>query len=74
MDLGTVTLVIVGTIAGMAGLIKTMVLSRLDQIHAELSGLTREHYRLANRVTTLETEHRLRSCITGCTPVNEEVR
>ena len=62
MDLGTVTLIIVGTMAGMAGLIKAMVLGRLDQIHAELSGLTREHYRLANRVSVLETACDLRKC------------
>lgn len=38
MDLGTVTLIIVGTLGGMAALIKTMVLGRLDAIDKKLDG------------------------------------
>ena len=62
MDLGTVTAVIVGTIMGMAAIIKTMVLGRLDQIHEQLGGLTRDFHRLDTRVTKLETEHALSRC------------
>ena len=62
MDLGTVTVIIVGTVMGMAALIKTMVLGRLDQIQKELGGLTRDLHRLDTRVTKLETEHALRRC------------
>lgn len=62
MDLGTITVIIIGTMAGMAGLIKTMVLGRLEQIHEQLGGLTRDLHRLDTRVTKLETEHALRRC------------
>lgn len=61
MDLGTVTLIIVGTMAGMAGLIKAMVLGRLDQIQKDLSGLSRDMHRLDIRVTKLEAEHQIRT-------------
>ena len=62
MDLGTITVIIIGTMAGMAGLIKAMVLGRLDLIQKELSGLSRDLHRLEVRVNTLETEHRIRTC------------
>lgn len=62
MDLGTITAVIIGTVMGMAALIKTMVLGRLDLIQKELSGLSRDLHRLDTRVTKLETEHALRRC------------
>lgn len=62
MDLGTITVIIIGTMAGMAGLIKAMVLGRLDQIQKEISGLSRDLHRLDTRVTKLETEHALRRC------------
>jgi hypothetical protein len=61
MDLGTITAVIIGTVMGMAALIKTMVLGRLEQIHEQLGGLTRDLHRLDTRVTKLETEHQIRT-------------
>ena len=69
MDTTTVSLVIVGTagamIASMAGLIKTMVTRKLDEIQASVNGLTAAHHKLDKRVTRLEAEHRLRHCITN---------
>lgn len=84
MDLGTLIVILLGgggaLIAGMAALIKGMVLSRMDRDHGDatasrkemigqldkiqeqIGGLTREHYRLVNRVTTLEAEHKIRTC------------
>lgn len=65
MDLGTITAVIIGTVMGMAALIKTMVLGRLDQIQRDLTGLSKDLHRLDVRVTALEAEHRMRTCMRG---------
>jgi hypothetical protein len=63
MDLGTITAVIIGTVMGMAALIKTMVLGRLEQIQKDLSGLSKDMHRLDVRLTKLETEHAVHTCM-----------
>jgi hypothetical protein len=96
MDLGTMTIIFISgagaLIAGMAALIKTMILSRmaedrraaeqsqhqvlgrLETIQDQISGLTREHYRLVNRVVAMETLCGIRQRSADCPAAPEEVR
>lgn len=69
MDLATVTGIIVGTagvlILGMAVLIKSMVVGRLDALQAGVDGMREDIHEIDVRVTKLETAHKLRSCRYG---------
>lgn len=60
--------------AGMAGLIRSMVLSRLDrdqealmarlqEIQTQISGLSRELHRVDVRLTKVEAEHAMLTCM-----------
>jgi len=53
---------VVALLAGMAGLIKSMVLGRLDEIQTTMSGLARELHRMDIRLTKLEAEHNVHIC------------
>ena len=46
-------------IVGMAALIKTMVLSRLNEIQDLVTGLSRDMHRMDIRLTKIEAEHSL---------------
>ena len=66
MDIGTISAIILGAcgvlIIGMAGLIKTMVVTKLDALQRTIDGLGQDHHRLDLRVTKLEAEHQLHYC------------
>lgn len=47
---------------GMASIIKTMVVSRLDNLQLGMDYLKVEIHVLDLRITTLETEHRMKHC------------
>lgn len=53
---------VVVLLAGMAGLIKSMVISRLGEIQAAVSGLSLDMHRMDVRLTKLETEHAIHTC------------
>ena len=53
---------VVVLLAGMAALIKSMLLSRLDEIQKTVSGLSQDMHRLDVRITRLEAEHRINCC------------
>lgn len=63
MNTATIAGIIITTagllIVGMAALIKTMVLGKLDSIQSMVSGLSRDMHRMDVRLTTLEAEHRM---------------
>lgn len=63
MDVATITGIIVASCAaliiGMAILIKTMVVGRLDELQASIAGVARELHRLELKVQKLETEHEI---------------
>jgi len=78
VNTATITVIIVGScgalFAGMAGLIRSMVLSRLDrdqealmdrlsEIQTQLSGLARELHRVDVRLTKVEAEHAMLTCM-----------
>lgn len=66
MSLATITAIILGVsgalLLGMAALIKTMVLGRLDDLHGMVSGLSKDMHRMDIRLTRLEAEHSVRMC------------
>lgn len=66
MDLATVTGIILGTISalmlGMAALIKTMVVGKLNTLQDAVSALSSDIHHLDLRITKLEVEHALRTC------------
>lgn len=58
MDLATIAGIVIAAagvlLAGMAGLIKAMVLGRLEEIKRDLTGMAREQSRHGERITRLE--------------------
>jgi len=66
MDTATITIVIIGScgalILGMAALIKTMVVGKLDALQAAFDSMRNDHHKLDMRVTKLESEHSLMHC------------
>ena len=66
MDTATVSAVIIGAcgalILGMAALIKTMVVGKLDALQAAFDDMRNDHHRLDVRVTKLEAEHTVMHC------------
>lgn len=63
MDATTLSGVVIAAcgalIIGMAILIKTMVVSRLDELQTSIAGIARELHRLELKVQKLETEHEI---------------
>ncbi len=66
METTTIASIIIGTtgilIVSMAGLIKTMVVSKLEHLQHTIDELGSKHQELEVRVTRLEVEHRMRGC------------
>jgi len=52
-------------ILGMAALIKTMVVGKLEELQRSMDEMWGKHHKLDIRVTQLEAEHRMHSCIYG---------
>lgn len=69
MSLATVSGIIIATagalILGMAVLIKSMVVGRLDALQAGVDGMREDIHGIDVRVTKLETAHELRTCRYG---------
>lgn len=78
MNTATISMIIIAAcgalFAGMAGLIRSMVLSRLDrdqealmarlqEIQTQISGLSRELHRVDVRLTKVEAEHTMLTCM-----------
>lgn len=67
MNPATITAIIIGTssalILGMAALIKTMVVGKLDALQAAMDSMKSDVHHIDLRVTKLETEHRMNACI-----------
>lgn len=78
MNTATISMIIIAAcgalFAGMAGLIRSMVLSRLDrdqealmarlqEIQTQISGLSRELHRVDVRLTKVEAEHAMLTCM-----------
>ena len=66
MDTATITAIILGActalIVGMAALIKTMVVGKLDALQAAFDGMKDDHHKLDVRVTKVEAEHSVMHC------------
>ena len=66
MDLATLSAIILGTISalilGMAALIKTMVVGKLNNLQEAVSNLSNDIHHLDLRLTKLEVEHAMRTC------------
>jgi ABC-type phosphate transport system auxiliary subunit len=78
VNTATISMIIIAAcgalFAGMAGLIRSMVLSRLDrdqealmarlqEIQTQISGLSRELHRVDVRLTKVEAEHAMLTCM-----------
>jgi ABC-type phosphate transport system auxiliary subunit len=78
VNTATISMIIIAAcgalFAGMAGLIRSMVLSRLDrdqealmarlqEIQTQISGLSRELHRVDVRLTKVEAEHTMLTCM-----------
>ena len=78
MTTAMITAIILGTcgalFAGMAGLIRSMLFTRLDrdqealmarlqEIQTQISGLSRELHRVDVRLTKVEAEHAMLTCM-----------
>lgn len=66
MNITMLTTIIVSAVGallvGMAVLIKSMVLGRLEEIQQTITGLSRDLHRMEIRLTKLESEHQIMGC------------